>query len=48
MNSIGMSKYWKEHPDKTINCGIQEANMIGVAAGMSATGLIPHHTTDKR
>lgn len=41
MNSIGMAKYWKEHPDKTINCGIQEANMIGVAAGMSATGLIP-------
>ncbi len=41
MNSIGMAKYWKEHPEKTINSGIQEANMIGVAAGMSATGLIP-------
>lgn len=41
MNSIGMAKYWKEHPDRAINCGIQEANMIGVAAGMSATGLIP-------
>lgn len=41
MNSIGMAKYWKEHPDKAINCGIQEANMIGAAAGMSATGLIP-------
>lgn len=45
MNSIGMAKYWKEHPQKAINCGIQEANMIGVAAGMSATGLIPYvHT----
>lgn len=41
MNSIGMAGYWKEHPDKAINCGIQEANMIGAAAGMSATGLIP-------
>lgn len=41
MNSIGMAKYWKEHPDRAINCGIQEANMIGTAAGMSATGLIP-------
>ncbi len=41
MNSIGMAKYWKDHPDKAINCGIQEANMIGAAAGMSATGLIP-------
>lgn len=41
MNSIGMAKYWKENPDRAINCGIQEANMIGAAAGMSATGLIP-------
>lgn len=41
MNSIGMAKYWKAHPDRAINCGIQEANMIGTAAGMSATGLIP-------
>lgn len=41
MNSIGMAKYWKAHPEKTINSGIQEANMVGVAAGMSATGLIP-------
>lgn len=41
MNSIGMAQYWKDHPDKAINCGIQEANMIGTAAGMSATGLIP-------
>jgi len=41
MNSIGMTKYWKAHPKKTINCGIQEANMVGVAAGMSAAGLIP-------
>lgn len=41
MNSMGMTNYWKNHPDKAINCGIQEANMIGVAAGMSATGLVP-------
>lgn len=41
MNSIGMANYWKAHPEKAINSGIQEANMIGVAAGMSATGLIP-------
>ncbi|MCL2865758.1 MAG: transketolase family protein [Lachnospiraceae bacterium] len=41
MNSIGMADYWKKHPEKTINCGIQESNMIGVAAGLSATGLIP-------
>jgi len=41
MNSIGMVGFAKEFPDNTVNCGIQEANMIGVAAGMSAVGLIP-------
>ncbi len=41
MNSIGMVGYSKNYPNNTINCGIQEANMIGVASGMSAVGLIP-------
>lgn len=41
MNSIGMVGFSKEYPENTINCGIQEANMIGVASGMSAVGLIP-------
>ncbi len=41
INSIGMTGFWKAHPERTINCGIQEANMIGAAAGISATGLIP-------
>ena len=41
MNSIGMVKFAEEFPDNTINCGIQEANMIGTAAGMSAVGMIP-------
>lgn len=41
MNSIGMTAFSKKRPNQTVNCGIQEANMIGVAAGMSAVGLIP-------
>ena len=31
----------KEFPDRHINCGIAEANMICVAAGMSTMGLVP-------
>lgn len=41
MNSIGMVPFSKEFPERTINCGIQEANMMGVASGLSAAGMIP-------
>lgn len=45
MKSIGMNGFSEQFPRQTVNCGIQEANMIGTAAGMSATGLIPYvHT----
>ncbi|KUO75253.1 MAG: transketolase [Clostridia bacterium BRH_c25] len=42
MSSMGMVKFWKAYPERTFNCGIQEANMIGVAAGLSATGKVPY------
>ena len=41
MNSMGMTPFLKKFPERTFNCGVQEANMIGVAAGISATGKIP-------
>ena len=41
MSSIGMIPFLKEFPERTFNCGVQEANMIGIAAGLSATGKIP-------
>ncbi len=31
----------KAYPDRHIDCGIAEANMMGVAAGLSLTGFIP-------
>lgn len=42
MKSMGMNLFLKAFPERTIDCGIQEANMIGVAAGLSATGKIPY------
>ena len=41
MNSIGTVKFKDIFPKRTINCGIQEANMIGVASGISETGFVP-------
>ncbi|MEM2130309.1 MAG: transketolase family protein, partial [Candidatus Bathyarchaeia archaeon] len=31
----------KKHPERFFDVGIAEANMVGVAAGLSLTGLIP-------
>ena len=31
----------KAYPDRHIDCGIAECNMMGVAAGLSLTGKIP-------
>jgi transketolase len=33
--------FQKEFPDRFISCGIAEANMIGVAAGLAMSGKIP-------
>ena len=41
VGSSGMKNFFKAYPDRAIDCGIQEANMIGVAAGMSAAGMVP-------
>jgi transketolase len=35
------SKIMEKYPNRIINCGIQEANMIGVAAGLSLIGMRP-------
>lgn len=37
----GSVKLRKTHPRQFIECGIMEANMVGVAAGMSMRGFIP-------
>ncbi len=33
------------HPDKFVNCGVAEANMIGIAAGLASEGKVPFCAT---
>ena len=35
----------KAHPDRFIDCGIAEGNMMGVAAGLAAAGMVPFAST---
>lgn len=41
VSSSGMKPFFKTFPERAIQCGIAEANMIGIAAGLSAVGKIP-------
>ena len=41
INASGLFFFEIAYPDRAFDCGIQEGNMIGVAAGMSESGLIP-------
>ncbi len=43
--SLKLNAFMKEFPDRYIQCGIAEANMIGVAAGLTIGGKIPYTTT---
>lgn len=41
MSCSGTLKWSKTHGDRAIDCGIAEANMAGVAAGLAAAGFKP-------
>lgn len=43
--SLKLNAFIKEFPERFIQCGIAEANMMGVAAGMTIGGKIPYTTT---
>ena len=41
-----MTKYFAQaHPDRFIECGLTEQNMIGIAAGLASCGKIPFAST---
>lgn len=43
--SLKLNGFIKEFPDRFIQCGIAEANMMGIAAGLTIGGKIPFTTT---
>jgi len=43
--SLKLNQFIKEFPDRYFQCGIAEANMMGIAAGMTIGGKIPYTTT---
>ena len=43
--SLRLDKYLKDFPDRFYNAGVAEANMIGVAAGLTIGGKIPFATS---
>jgi len=43
--SMKLNTFMKEFPERYVQCGIAEANMIGIAAGLTIGGHIPFTTT---
>lgn len=43
--SLKLQQFIKEFPERFIQCGIAEANMIGIGAGLTIGGKIPFTTT---
>lgn len=45
VGSLKLDDFIKEFPERFVQCGVAEANMIGIAAGMTIGGKIPFATT---
>ena len=45
LGSLKLNQFIKEFPERFIQVGIAEANMIGIAAGLTIGGKIPYTTT---
>jgi len=43
--SLKLNQFIKEFPNRFFQCGIAEANMMGIAAGLTIGGKIPYTTT---
>src|SRR5450755_3766295 len=45
LGSMKLNQFIKENPERFVQCGIAEANMISMAAGLTIGGKIPYTTT---
>ena len=45
MRANGTVSFKEKYPERSIDVGVAEANMVGISAGLSATGLIPFPAT---
>ena len=45
MKATGTGAFAKVYPDRAVNVGVAEANLVGVASGMSTEGKIPFAAT---
>jgi transketolase len=45
MSCTNTGSFKKLYPDRFVNMGIAEANMVGVASGLSAVGKVPFAAT---
>jgi transketolase len=45
LGSMKLNQFIKEFPERFVQCGIAEANMIGIASGLTIGGKIPYTTT---
>src|SRR5678816_1250144 len=45
LGSMKLQQFMKEFPERFVQVGIGEANMIGIAAGLTIGGKIPYTTT---
>ena len=45
MRAVDTERFAEEFPDRLFDCGIAEADMVGIACGLSEAGLIPYTHT---
>ena len=45
MRATGTTPFKEAYPERIINCGVAEANMVSIASGLSASGQIPFAST---